>query len=820
MRHKNSASYNHAHIEQKWQEYWRDHQTFAAANDSPKEKKYILVEFPYPSGEGLHMGHLRPYTAGDVMSRFWRMRGCEVLYPMGWDAFGLPAENYAIKKGVHPSISTEQNIKNAKKQLQSWGMSFDWSREVNTTDPAYYRWTQWIFLQFWHAGLAYEAVGLINWCPKDKTGLANEEVIDGRCERCGAKVEKKELRQWYLKITAYAEKLLTGLDQLRQWPDAVKLQQEHWIGKSEGSMIDFRIKNTTLTVSVFTTRPDTLYGVTALVLAPEHHIINELKTPIGNIREVRDYIEKARSASDTERLATTRKKTGVPLKGIMAIHPATKEEIPLWTADYVLAAYGTGAVMSVPAHDDRDFAFAKKYDLPMKIVIMPDDAHAILSRARQNIAYTGSGVMVASGPFTGMPSQEAKDAIVKHVKGKRVVQYKLRDWVFSRQRYWGEPIPLIHCSACGIVPVPEKDLPVTLPDVEKYEPTGTGESPLAAIEEWVNTSCPRCKGRARRETNTMPQWAGSCWYFLRYTDPHNAAAFADKEVMKQWLPVDIYFGGAEHITLHLLYSRFWNLFLYDQQLVPVKEPYTRRAIHGIILGPDGEKMSKSRGNVVNPNDLVSSYGADTVRMYELFLGPHEATVAWNDNGIIGIRRFIERVWRLYADCFIDDESASTPPSPMAIKSVHRAIKKVTDDINAMKFNTAISAMMMCVNELYDACSEKKHSLPKELQGAFVRILSPFAPHIAEELWRMMGHQGTLAYEPWPSYDEALIREAMFTLAVQINGKTRDTFACDVGTSEKKLISLARERPKVKKWIEGKNIKKTIYIKGRLINLII
>ncbi|MEK7122509.1 MAG: leucine--tRNA ligase, partial [Patescibacteria group bacterium] len=590
--------YDHKKIEQRWKEYWREHQTFATEQHSKKEKKYILVEFPYPSGEGLHMGHLRPYTAGDVQSRYWRMKDREVLFPIGWDAFGLPAENYAIKKGVHPAISTEKNIANAKQQLQSWGISFDWAREINTTDPRYYRWTQWIFLQFWKAGLAYEATGLINWCPSCKTGLANEEVIDGACERCGASVEKKELRQWYLKITAYAEKLLEGLRQLPDWPEQVKLQQKNWIGKSEGARIEFRINNAQIKVPVFTTRPDTLYGATYLVLAPEHEILKELKMPIANISEVKKYIERARAISDIERTATNRTKTGVPLKGITATNPATKEEIPIWLSDYVLASYGTGAVMGVPAHDDRDLAFAKKFNLPIKIVIMPPDARTILNRSRLNTAYTGRGTLVSSGSFSGMDSEEAKKKIVAHVNGKEVTHFKLRDWVFSRQRYWGEPIPLIHCAKCGIVAVPEKDLPVTLPSVERYEPTGTGESPLAALETWVRTSCPSCRGLARRETNTMPQWAGSSWYFLRYADPDNNESIADKKALKKWMPVDIYFGGMEHTTLHLLYSRFWNLFLYDQGHVPVAEPYTKRVPHGIVLGPDGEKMSKSRGNVV------------------------------------------------------------------------------------------------------------------------------------------------------------------------------------------------------------------------------
>lgn len=810
--------YDHKKIEQKWQAYWRKNNTFVTRNDSRNSKKYILAEFPYPSGEGLHMGHLRPYTASDVVSRCARMQGHDVLYPIGWDAFGLPAENYAIKKGVHPRISTEQNIKNAKAQLMSWGMSFDWTREVNTTDPAYYRWTQWIFLQFWKAGLAYEATGLINWCPSCKTGLANEEVIDGRCERCGTKTEKKDLRQWYLKITAYAEKLLTGLLQLPAWPNAVKLQQENWIGKSSGARIDFRVKNTSHKIAVFTTRPDTLYGATYVVLAPEHDLLKKLNIPLSNIREVKNYIEKAQTTSDTQRTSAKRKKTGVPLKGIVALNPATQEELPVWIADYVLASYGTGAVMGVPAHDDRDFTFAKKFDLPVKVVILPEYARTILSRSRQSTAYTGPGSLVASGPFTGMKSEEAKDAIVAHVGGEKIVQYKLRDWVFSRQRYWGEPIPLIHCAACGVVGVPEEQLPVLLPDVEKYEPTGTGESPLAAIDTWVRTSCPSCKGPAKRETNTMPQWAGSCWYFLRYVDPHNAAFFADEKLLKRWTPVDIYFGGAEHITLHLLYSRFWNLFLYDQHLVPAQEPYTHRVIHGIILGPDGEKMSKSRGNVVNPNDIVTTYGADTLRMYELFLGPHEATVAWNDKGIIGVRRFLERTWRLYTDN-PRGGGMRNPSSMEAIKSVHRLIKKVTEDIETFHFNTAISALMICAHDLCDA-SDAGQDIPYELQEAFLLVLSPFAPHIAEELWEIMGHTHTLARQPWPSYDESLIIEDTFTLAIQINGKTRDTVLCRRGQTERELTARAFDRPHVKKWTEGHEITKTIYVPERLINIVI
>ena len=820
MTHKTPVrdTYNHAAIEKKWQKYWSEHATFAAQTNSEKEKKYILAEFPYPSGEGLHMGHLRPYTAGDVYSRFCRMKGYETLFPMGWDAFGLPAENFAIKKGVHPRISTADNIKNAKKQLQSWGMSFDWSREINTTDPSYYKWTQWIFLQFFNAGLAYEATGMINWCPKDKTGLANEEVIDESCERCGAKIEKKELRQWYLKITAYAEKLLAGLTELTEWPEPVRIQQENWIGKSEGACIDFRIKNSSLKIPVFTTRPDTLYGATYVVLAPDHELLKKLNTPIGNIREVKEYCERARTISDIERTSLVREKTGVPLKGITAIHPATKEEIPVWLSDYVLASYGTGAVMGVPAHDDRDLAFAKKFRLPIKIVIMPENPLKVVNRI--NKAYTGPGTLVSSGQFSGMPSERAKKEIVTFVKGSLTINFKIRDWVFSPQRYWGEPIPLIHCVKCGVVGVPEEDLPVRLPDVKKYEPTGTGESPLAGIEKWIAVPCPKCKGPGKRETNTMPQWAGSSWYYARYIDPSNTKSFADKKSLERWLPVDVYFGGMEHTTLHLLYSRFWNLFLYDQKHVPVKEPYFKRVPHGIILGPDGEKMSKSRGNVVNPNDIVALFGADTLRMYELFIGPHEAMVSWDDKGIIGIRRFIERVWRLYVEYLIPEKNIIHPPSEELVRAVHKTIKKVTEDIPSFRFNTAVSALMVGLNSLTEHVVNNNEAAPKHLQDAFILLLAPFAPHISEELWARMGHAETLTYEPWPAYDTAQLVTDTITITVQVNGKSRDFLAVPSSIQEDELNTLALEQPQIKKWIDGKEIKKTIYVPGRLINFVV
>lgn len=807
--------YDHKKIEKKWQAFWKAHNTFTANNDSSKEKKYILVEFPYPSGEGLHMGHLRPYTAGDVTSRFYRHQGFETLFPMGWDAFGLPAENYAIKKGVHPRISTEKNVQNAKAQLESWGMSFDWNREINTTDPSYYRWTQWIFLQFFKAGLAYEATGLINWCPKDKTGLANEEVIDGKCERCGSEVEKKELRQWYLKITAYAEKLLEGLKELPEWPEPVKLQQSNWIGKSQGAEIEFKVVDQTVGIKVFTTRADTLYSGTFLVLAPDHPLIDTLTTPEQK-KLVQKYREETTKKTDIERTSEHKDKTGV-FTGSHAINPASGDHMPIWIADFVLANYGTGAVFA-DAHDERDFDFAKKYNIPLKTSIKPLDSDDDSDIRNLEKCFTGKGTLYNSGTYSGLTSEEAIQKIGAAF-GTLVTKYKLRDWVFSRQRYWGEPIPLIHCEHCGIVAVPEQDLPVTLPEVEKYEPTGTGESPLATIESWVKVPCPSCGTTARRETNTMPQWAGSSWYYLRYIDPQNTEVFADQTLQKHWLPVDIYFGGMEHTTLHLLYSRFWNLFLFDQKQVPVKEPYTKRVPHGIILGPDGEKMSKSRGNVVNPNEVVEHYGADTLRMYELFLGPHDQTVSWSDQGIIGIRRFLERVWRLYTET-IPAQKSPAPASKELLGIIHKAIKKITGDIPAFQFNTAISALMVCSNGMYEYCTQHNEAIPQELKDAFLVLLSPFAPHIAEELWNRLGHTESLSQQKWPEYDPALTIDDMITLVVQINGKMRDSITIPATMNESDIRTLALERPSVQKWIEGYEIKKMIYVAGRLINIVV
>ncbi|MDO8504403.1 MAG: leucine--tRNA ligase [Candidatus Liptonbacteria bacterium] len=839
--------YDPKKIESKWQKVWLKNKAYVAKDSGKKPKEYVLVEFPYPSGEGLHTGHLRPYVAGDVYSRLKRMQGKEVMFPIGWDAFGLPAENYAIKHGVQPSVSTAKNIKNAKRQMLSWGLSFDWSREVNTTDPNYYKWTQWIFLQFYKAGLAYEATGLINWCPKDKTGLANEEVVDGKCDRCGAAVEKKELRQWYLKITAYAEKLLEGLKNLPDWPESVKTQQANWIGKSEGVLIDFPVNDASYKIQVFTTRPDTLFGATYVVLAPEHELVENLKSKIVNHAEVKKYVTEAKAKSEEERVAegkatsagSAQAKTGVELKGIKAINPANGEKIPVWISDYVLSGYGTGAIMAVPAHDHRDFEFATKFNLLIKPVIMSKGQTTALDMSGEQKPMPGKkdpryetiisgiskslalfptineGVLINSGKFDEMDSEKAKQEIIKLVNGKKEVKYRLRDWVFSRQRYWGEPIPLIHCEKCalrdpsgqGVVPVPEKDLPVKLPKVKKYEPTGTGESPLAGIEKWVNVKCPVCKGKARRETNTMPQWAGSSWYFLRYTDPKNKKVFADSKKLKHWLPVDVYLGGMEHTTLHLLYSRFWNLFLADKGLVPVKEPYRTRKAHGIILASDGEKMSKSRGNVANPDEIVNKLGADTLRMYELFLGPHEASVSWNDKGIFGISRFLNRVWKLV----LSAERKENGELPL----LHKTIKKVGEDIESLRFNTAISALMILLNKLEETGANKKE---KEI---LLQLLAPFAPHITEELRSVLSPKSkSIHLSVWPEYDPKLFAEKTVTLVIQINGKVRANIEVASGISQKEAEATALADEKIKNLLGGQKPKRIVYVPGRLINIVI
>jgi leucyl-tRNA synthetase len=951
--------YNHQETDKKWQEIWEKDQIYFAKDNSGKPKKLVLIEFPYPSGDGLHMGHLRPYLAGDVYSRFLRMNGNEVMYPIGWDAFGLPAENYAIKNKVHPSVSTAKNVATAKGQLKRWGTGFDWGREINTTDPQYYKWTQWIFLQFFKKGLAYEATGLINWCPKDKTGLANEEVVDGKCERCGTEVEKKELRQWYLKITDYAEKLLEGLKTL-DWADRIKLQQENWIGKSEGAEINFKIdevqkvkraillhgragdpnknyhpwlkkelenlgiethtpkmpsvdnepddieqadfiqnnyqldeqtvivghsfgaivalrllergikvngvvlvatpysgkftdgqtrasvtvaakkgfdfetikknaqyfevlsdltddivpttdgeelarrlgvKLTTGTASqphfcgnqepvvldslipqikVFTTRPDTIFGATYMVLAPEHPLVGQITTA-DKRTEVLAYMEKSKAKSEQDRTNAEKEKTGV-FTGAYAINPATKEKVPVWIADYVLANYGTGAIMAVPAHDERDKEFAEKFNLPIKEVLDVNNN------------------LINSGSYDGLPWKEAKKKLTQDF-GSAKVQYKLRDWVFSRQRYWGEPIPLVHCAKCGIVAVPDDQLPVRLPEVKEYEPTGTGESPLAAISDWVNTTCPNCSGPAKRETNTMPQWAGSSWYWRRYSDIHNDKEFADKEELKYWQPVDVYFGGMEHTTLHLLYSRFWNQFMYDQGLVTVSEPYVKRIPHGIILAADGEKMSKSRGNVVNPDSVIEQDGADTLRMHEMFLGPHEATVSWNDKGLVGIKRFLDKVWR-----FEPDDSAQ--PN----NAIHSLIDKVSNDISAFKFNTAIAAFMEFLND--------NKALNKSDWEMFLKLLATFAPHMTEEIWHRLGHAHSIHVQEWPKADASKTKKQVTTITIQVNGKLRGTIEVAPGTSQDEVRKLVMSDPNITKHTEGKELVKEIFVQDKLINFVV
>ena len=775
------ANYNPQKIEKKWQEHWRKEKLFFADDKSAKEKKFILVEFPYPSGDGLHMGHMRSYVAGDVYSRYWRMKGKEVMYPIGWDAFGLPAENYAIQHGVHPTVSTKKNIDSMRAQMDALGLSFDWSREVNTTDPEYYKWTQWLFLQFFKAGLAYEATGLINWCPKDKTGLANEEVIDGKCERCHTPVEKKEIRQWYLKITAYAEKLLEGLKTLN-WPGPVRVQQENWIGRSEGAEIGFRVKGLGDSIKVFTTRVDTLFGATYLVLAPEHPLLVNNELGITNYTEVKEYIEQAKKKTELQRSALEKEKTGVELRGVKAINPANQKEIPVWIADYVLPDYGTGAIMAVPKHDERDAQFAEKYALP----------------------------------FSDAPLVD-KEEIIKQVGGQKKVQYKLRDWVFSRQRYWGEPIPLVHCEKCGVVAVPDKDLPVTLPELKKYEPTGTGESPLAAIEDWVNTQCPQCGGAGKRETNTMPQWAGSSWYWLRYSDPQNNQEFANKEKLARWQPVDIYFGGMEHTTLHLLYSRFWNQFLYDQGLVTAPEPYLYRKPHGIVLAADGEKMSKSRGNVVNPNALIKEYGADTVRLYEMFLGPHEAMVTWNERGIVGVSRFLERVWQWTSEQVEKYRPEADQPeadNPQVETALQKLIKKIGEDIENFSFNTAVAAFMSFYNEVKDT------SLSPAQLKKFAAVLYPFAPHLAEEINELVGNKKSLQLLPWPEFDSAKLKSQKVNLVVQVSGKTRAVVEVEAGLTEAAAKALALAEANIQKHLAGAEIKQVIYRPDRLINFVL
>ena len=746
-------------IEKKWQAIWEEREPFKASNNSDKPKFYALVEFPYPSAEGLHVGHPRPYTALDVVARKRRMEGYNVLFPMGWDAFGLPTENFAIKNKIHPAKVTKRNVDRFREQLKSIGFSFDWSREVNTTDPNYYKWTQWIFLKLFEKGLAYKHEMPINWCPSCKVGLANEEVIQGNCERCGGEVVRKVKNQWMLKITEYADRLIDDLE-LVDYIERVKIQQTNWIGRSEGADIDFQIAGKEDKLRVFTTRPDTLFGSTYMVIAAEHPLIEKYKDEIENIDEIREYQKEVSKKSDFERTELSKEKTGVEIKGIKAINPANGREIPIWISDYVLMTYGTGAIMAVPGHDTRDWEFAKKFNLPIIEVIKGGDI--------EKEAYTDieEGVVVNSDFINGMNPKDAKEYMINWLEekglGQRRVNFKLRDWVFSRQRYWGEPIPLVHCDKCGWVPVPESELPVLLPDVENYEPTDTGESPLANIRDWVETTCPKCGGPAERETDTMPQWAGSSWYFLRYCDPHNDKELASKEALEYWLPIDWYNGGMEHTTLHLLYSRFWHKFLYDIGVVPGPEPYAKRTSHGMILGDNNEKMSKSRGNVVNPDDIVRDYGADTLRAYEMFIGDFEKSVPWSENGVKGCRRFLERVWKLQ-DILVEGEGYTKELEGR----IHKTIKKVSEDFETLKFNTGIAALMSLLNEFNDHGSIKKEDLK-----TFLILLNPVAPHITEEIWQSIGLEGYLHEASWPKYDEEKIKDDVIELPIQVNGKVR------------------------------------------------
>ena len=798
--------YNPNSIEKKWQKYWEENKTFKTSDDKSKKRFYALVEFPYPSGQGLHVGHPRPYTALDIVSRKRRMQGYNVLYPMGWDAFGLPTENFAIKNKIRPEVVTENNIKNFKRQMQSIGFSFYWDREINTTDPDYYKWTQWIFIQMFKKGLAYKKEMPINWCPSCKTGLANEEVINGHCERCGGQVVRKVKNQWMLKITEYADRLIDDLKDV-DYLDRIKSQQINWIGRSYGAEINFAVKEVDEKITVFTTRADTIFGATYMVISVDHPLIEKYSDRIKNIDEIRSYRSEVAKKSELERTDLSKEKTGYKIDGLTAINPLTNKEIPVYVSDYVLMTYGTGAIMAVPAHDDRDYEFAKKFNIDMIPVIEGSDI--------ENCAFTetNEGNLINSGFLNGLTVDEAKEKMYEYIEEKEIghkkTNYKLRDWVFSRQRYWGEPIPLVYCEHCGWVPLDEKDLPLVLPKVDNYEPTDNGESPLSKIDDFVHTKCPKCGRDAVRETDTMPQWAGSSWYYLRYTDPHNDEAIASKENLDYYTPVDWYNGGMEHTTLHLLYSRFWHKFLYDIGVVPTKEPYMKRTSHGMILGDNNEKMSKSRGNVVNPDDIVRDFGADTLRCYEMFIGDFEKSAPWSENGVKGCRKFLDKVWRTQE--LVDGDSNFEKMETL----IHQTIKKVSEDYENLKFNTAIAQLMTLLNEFNNL-----DKISKEQFKIFLILLNPVCPHITEEIWQRMGYEGYVHESIWPEYDESKTILDVIELPIQVNGKLRATVEINREASEDEVYEKAVKDDVVAKYLEGKNVVKKIYVKGRIFNIIV
>ena len=798
--------YNPNSIEKKWQKYWEENKTFKTSDDKSKKRFYALVEFPYPSGQGLHVGHPRPYTALDIVSRKRRMQGYNVLYPMGWDAFGLPTENFAIKNKIRPEVVTENNIKNFKRQMQSIGFSFDWDREINTTDPDYYKWTQWIFIQMFKKGLAYKKEMPINWCPSCKTGLANEEVINGHCERCGGQVVRKVKNQWMLKITEYADRLIDDLKDVDYF-DRIKSQQINWIGRSYGAEINFAVKEVDEKITVFTTRADTIFGATYMVISVDHPLIEKYSDRIKNIDEIRSYRSEVAKKSELERTDLSKEKTGYKIDGLTAINPLTNKEIPVYVSDYVLMTYGTGAIMAVPAHDDRDYEFAKKFNIDMIPVIEGSDI--------ENCAFTetNEGNLINSGFLNGLTVDEAKEKMYEYIEEKEIghkkTNYKLRDWVFSRQRDWGEPIPLVYCEHCGWVPLDEKDLPLVLPKVDNYEPTDNGESPLSKIDDFVHTKCPKCGRDAVRETDTMPQWAGSSWYYLRYTDPHNDEAIASKENLDYYTPVDWYNGGMEHTTLHLLYSRFWHKFLYDIGVVPTKEPYMKRTSHGMILGDNNEKMSKSRGNVVNPDDIVRDFGADTLRCYEMFIGDFEKSAPWSENGVKGCRKFLDKVWRTQE--LVDGDSNFEKMETL----IHQTIKKVSEDYENLKFNTAIAQLMTLLNEFNNL-----DKISKEQYKIFLILLNPVCPHITEEIWQRMGYEGYVHESSWPEYDESKTILDVIELPIQVNGKLRATVEINREASEDEVYEKAVKDDVVAKYLEGKNVVKKIYVKGRIFNIIV